>query len=173
MSVLIAPVPAPAPVQEPAMVVALRGQIARGASDAVLLRIAGAAAEYRRLARDFGLRPLAAQQVANGPKPTAPACAIERPRVPMIEQLRSYGRPEERTRAACLSGPQEGSASTRPNGIPTPPAGVPGPQDHLQEEGSALPRRRPRPKQPGELTALLRDIARVRRDLAALERRRS
>ena len=49
---------------------------------------------------------------------------------PVVAITESCGGPQECIGAASLSGPQEDSAPTRPNGIPTPQAGVaPGPQD--------------------------------------------
>ncbi len=45
------------PRQEPLTVTALRGQMRRGASDAVLFRIAGSEAEFRRLVLEYQLQP--------------------------------------------------------------------------------------------------------------------
>lgn len=69
MSGLIAPVPVPPQRREPSIVTALRQQIARGASEAVLHRIAGSAADYRRLALEYRL---SAAHGAPSPRPRPP-----------------------------------------------------------------------------------------------------
>ncbi len=78
MSELIATVPTPPSRREPSIVTALRQQIARGASAAVLHRIAGSAADYRRLAVEYKLRDAAVVGAAPTssivqPSPPAPA----------------------------------------------------------------------------------------------------
>ena len=80
MSVLIGPAPVPPPRREPSIAAALRRQIARGASDAVLNRISGSAADYRRLAAEYKLgraavEPAAAAPPIVEPPPPAPKVA--------------------------------------------------------------------------------------------------
>lgn len=92
MSVLIGPVPVPPPRREPSIVTALRQQIARGASDVVLHRIAGSAAEYGRLALEYKLRPapVAAPSPPSAPvaQPEPPAASPERKIAPWERRAR-------------------------------------------------------------------------------------
>jgi hypothetical protein len=90
---------------EPSTVKALRAQIARGATDSLLHRIAGSAAEFNRLASFYGLRgaavgaPGAARPAATAtPCKSAgdpPAAALQQRQAMLLALLRTMAQREE------------------------------------------------------------------------------
>ena len=82
MTVLIARDLGLPPRREPLTVTQLRQQIARGASAAVLHRIAGSEADYRRLSAEYRLQGPPTRSAAKGPSPARPAAAIAPPPAP-------------------------------------------------------------------------------------------
>jgi hypothetical protein len=79
MSVLIAHDLGLPPRREPLTVTQLRRQIARGASAAVLHRIAGSEADYRRLSAEYRLQGPAVRAAAPRPAPTVSTSAVAPP----------------------------------------------------------------------------------------------
>ncbi len=175
MSVLIAQVPKPSPVHETPVATALRQQIRRGASDAVLIRIAGSRSEYLRLAVEFKLRPLALYALPDSPpvKPAPRQAIAPRVRGAAVDISESRS-PAADTSDSVASNPVEGTEPVEPTGNEgsvgerdTPPI-VEAAQS--KPGGASRPKRR-RVKQSDGVDGLLRELARLKRDLAAYERR--
>lgn len=82
MSALIAPPPAAPARREPATVTQLRRHIARGASAAVLHRIAGSEADYRRLSAEYRLQGPTVKAAVARPAPSVSTPAVPPPAPP-------------------------------------------------------------------------------------------